>query len=180
MGPKSERKPYPFTATAKPFTMRLDEGIVTGWTDTQSGVFHRFHKRVLVRKGETFSYSKKRGFILNGRPVRLVTYPGKKLVYKVGWAAKKIRMAVFPEGKSWIAADTRSYNVSQGSNALEAMKNLISTLRFQEEMTRDEQKKGHKVIRWRVDRTPGTKEDMLKMEEKARKSGLLLESVEWK
>jgi len=177
---KAIKKPYPFTATAKPFTMRLDEGIVTGWTDTESGVFHRFHKRVLVRKGETFSHTKKGGFVLNGKPLRIVTYPGKKLVYKIGFVAKKIRMAVFPEGKSWVAADTRSYNVSQGKDPIEAIKHLIEMLRFCDEMQQDEEKKGHQVVRWRVDRVPGAKGDMLKMEQKARKNGLLLESVEWK
>lgn len=177
---KSMRKPYPFTATTKPFTMQLEEGIVTGWTDTENGVFHRFHKRVLVRKGETFSHSKKSGFVLNGKPLKIVTYPGKKLVYQIGWTAKKIRLAVFPSGKQWIAADTRSYNVSQGKDPLDAIKSLIVTLRFCDEMQRDEEKRGHQVVRWRGDRVPGAKGDMLKMEQKARKNGLLLENVEWK
>lgn len=172
-------KPYPFVASDRPFKLQIEVGTLTGYLREKTDTFHRFTRPLPLKKGDVFSYTKGR-VILNGKTVSQATYPGKKRIYKIGWAAKKIRLAVFPEGKSWIAADTRSYNVSQGSDPLEAIKNLINTLKFEDEMQKADEKKGRKVVRWHVERTPGTKKDMLEMEKKATKKGLLLEAVEWK
>lgn len=175
---KETKKPYAFTATKKPFTMGLGEGQVDSHSD--GSYYGRFTKPVLVKKGDCFMWDGRRGFTLNGKPCPVKCYPKKKMVYKIAWAAKKIRLAVYPEGRHWIAADTRSYNVSQGSDALSAIRNLISTLQFEDLMQQKEEKRGHKVVRWHVERTPGTKAEMLKMEERALEHGLLLDGVEWK
>lgn len=172
-------KLFTFVAGRKPFKMQIEEGVLTGYVNEKADTFHRFTRQILVKKGDVFSYSRGK-VILNGKTVDQATYPGKKRVYKMGWAAKKIRLAVFPEGKHWIAADTRSYNVSQGNEPLEAIRNLIETLKFEDQMQKADQKKGRKVVRWHVERTPGTKREMIEMEKKAAKQGLLLAGVEWK
>lgn len=171
-------KPYAFVASKTPFKMQLEVGSLTGFVDERKDLFHRFTRPVLVKKGDTFSFTKGK-VILNGKPLKQRAFPGRRRVHKIGWAAKKIRLAVFPSGKHWIAADTRSYNVSQGNDALEAIRHLMDTLRFEREMQKDLERKGKTVVRWHVERTPGTKADMLRMEKQAKEKGLLLESVEW-
>lgn len=172
-------KPYPFVASKDPFKMQLEQGLLTGFVDEKKDIFHRFTRPILVKKGDTFALARGK-VILNGKPVQKRTFPGRRRTYKIGWAAKKIRLAVFRADKAWIAADTRSYNVSQGNDPLQAIRNLIETLRYEREMEQDLKKKGKRVIRWHVERTPGTKKDMREMEKKAKKAGLFLSGVEWK
>jgi hypothetical protein len=172
-------KPYTFVADTKPFKMQLEEGSLTGYVNEKTDCFHRFTRPLPLKNGDVFSYTRGK-VILNGKVLGQATYPGKKRVYKIGWAAKKIRLAVFQDGKHWMAADTRSYNVSQGSDPLQAIKSLFLTLRAEDEMAKDLRRKGKQVIRWHVERTPGTKKELLNIEKRASKRGLLLDGVEWK
>lgn len=171
-------KPYPFVASEREFKMQLEVGSLTGYVDDEKDTYHRFTRAILVKKGDVFGFKKGTPY-LNGKPIGQRTFPGKRRQYKIGWAGKRIRLAVFPSGKHWIAADTRSYNVSQGDTAIEAMQSLILTLKAEKEEELELKRQGKKVIRWHVERTPGAKKELLEMEENAKNKGILLESVEW-
>lgn len=184
----SKKKPFEFGARigGKPFKVQIDlkQGhVVTGLYDDD--YYYRFTRPVPVVKGDIFSAAPGKGLILNGKLVpRNIVKPKKKMTIKMGWAPEKLRIAVFyePEGKAppWAAMDTRGYWIGCGRSAQEAIKCLIDTVRFTEECERDEKKKGHGVVRWHVERTPGTKKELLDAEKKARKTGFILDGVEWR
>lgn len=171
-------KPYEFVVSERGFKMQLEVGSLTGYIDEKKDLFHRFTRAILVKKGDFFILKKGKPY-LNGEQITKRTLPGRRRQVMIGWAAKKIRLAVFPEGKHWIAADTRSYNVSQGDNPIDAIRSLILTMRCERDEQKKMERKGKKVIRWHVERTPGAKAELLEMEKKAKGKGLLLAGVEW-
>lgn len=188
-----KKEPYHFFASRKPFKVRLKEAALTGYSD--KGMAYRFRRHIPLKEGDVFFFSPKEGIVLDKKPIHVSTYPGKKLVYKIGWVPKRIKLAVFQttgrlwapgtkehnkKTSGWLAADLRGYNVGQGENPPAAVKSLILTLKAEDEMEAYERKRGHQVIRWRVHRTPGTAKEMREMEKKARKTGFVLDGVDWR
>lgn len=114
----------------------------------------------------------------------------KKAAYVIARVAKKIRIALFVErsrlwapktkehGKKcagWIAADLTSYHVAQGESMPDALHSLFETLHFTEVHVQDLRKKGHKVVRERLERRGA--DHIREMEKKAR---FILEDVDWR
>lgn len=110
----------------------------------------------------------------------------------IGWVPKRLKIAVFLEkgrlwhpghkdhGKDtsgWIAADVRGYNVSQGSDPLEAIRSLLLTCGVANEEAREEKRRGKRVTRQMHHLDPEVKKDMKEMEEKARNGGIILDGV---
>ena len=193
---KEEEKPFPFAATDKPFEVRIEPKMGTTVTGVSDGDYWMgFTKPVVVKKGDIFSYDQKKGFFLNGKIHPVNMRPRKKTAVKMGWAPKRLRLAVFfyrdkiwcpgrkDHGKrvdGWFAVDTRGYWLAQGKTALDAIKSVIYQLRATELMDREERKRGRQVIRWHVERRPGVRKELLEMEEKAKKTGFILEGVDWR
>jgi hypothetical protein len=103
---------------------------------------------------------------------------------KIGWAAKKVRIAVFPAKNAkkdniWLAVDVTSYTVSQGKGPLNALRSLIFILKAERQMELEKEKKGKKVIRWHVERMPGVRKELTEMEKYATENGIVLEGVDW-
>jgi hypothetical protein len=167
----------------KPFKVQLDQGgIVTGLSD--ENYWYRFTAPVFVKKGDSFSAAKGKGLIVNGKLVPRKFHPRRKTPVKIGWAAKKVRIAVFPSERSkkdniWLAVDVTSYNVSQGHGPLNALRSLIFQLQAERQMELEEEKKGKKVIRWHVERKPGVRKELTEMEKYAMKTGIVLEGIDW-
>lgn len=195
----NKKKPFTFGAKIgeKPFKVQIKPKygtIVTGlWDDDY---FYRFTRPVQVKEGDIFSAAPGKGLILNGQLIpRKIIQPKEKTSIKIGWAPERLRIAVFNErdriwhpghknhGKLskpyWCAADTRGYWLGTGDTAQMALKRLIEGIQFTV-IGREDQKKGHRVIRWHVERTPGVKNELLDMERKARKTGFILDGVEWR
>lgn len=183
-----KKKPFQFGARigGKPFKVQIDlkQGhIVNGLYDDD--YFYRFTRPVPVVKGDVFSAAPGKGLILNGKLIlRNIVKPKDKTAIKIGWAPEKMRVAVFyeREGKAppWVAVDTRGYWIGVGSSPQEALKRLVEIVRFTDEAEQEEIQNGHRVIRWHVERTPGTKKELLNMEKKAKKTGFILDGVEWR
>ena len=194
------RPPFIFSARIgekKPFKVQIDlkQGmVVTGLSD-RNDYYYRFTKPVPVKKGDSFSAAPGKGLILNGALVERNFRPRKRYPIKMGWTASRLRLAVFFEkdkiwrpghkdhGKdcsSWMAADTRSYWVSSGRTPVEAVRNLLVQIKATDAMDREERQKGRKVVRWHVERTKGTRKELLGMEKQARKTGFILEGVDWR
>lgn len=195
------KKPFTFGAKigGKPFKVQIKPKhgtIVTGlWDDDY---FYRFTRPVQVKEGDVFSAAPGKGLVLNGKVVlRRIIQPKGKTPIKMGWAPEKLRVAVFPDRDRrysrrlkrftkklgdpyWCAVDTRGYWIGTGKTPQEAMGRLISSVQFTEDMEVEDRKKGHRVIRWHCERTPGTKKELLGMEQKARKAGFILDGVEWR
>lgn len=111
----------------------------------------------------------------------------------IGWVPKRLKIAVFFErgrlwspgrkdhGKptsGWIAADVRGYHVAQGDDALAAIRSLLLTCAFTNEMANEERKKGMKVTRQMLHLQADVKRDMREMEKKAVKTGIILDGIE--
>jgi len=198
---KSDKKPFTFGARvgAKPFTVQIDlksGHVVTGLYDDD--YYYRFTRPVPVVKGDVFSAAPGKGLILNGKLIpRKIVLPKEKTPIKMAWAPEKMRIAVFWERDRvyskklkrftkkfhdpyWCAMDTRGYWIGTGKTPQEAMSRLFSTVKFTEQMEKEDRKKGHRVIRWHCERTPGTKEELLDCEKKAKKTGFILDGVEWR
>lgn len=196
-----DKKPFTFSAKigGEPFTVRISPKygtVVTGLYD--DSYYHSFRRHVPVKKGDVFSAAPGKGLIVNGTLIpRAIIKPKHKQPMKMGWAPEKLRLAVFwdqgfvwsrklkrftkqKEDPYWCAMDTRGYWIGTGKTPQEAMSRLISTIKFTEEMATEDRKKGHQVIRWHVERTPGTRKELLNMEKKARKTGFILDGVEWR
>jgi len=199
---KPSKKPHTFGARIgeKPFKVKINlkQGhIVTGLSDTKNDYYYRFTKPVPVKEGDVFSAAPGKGLILNGKLVPRSFMPKKRYDIKMGWAPEKLRVAVFNErdriwsrrtkkftkqfGKPyWCALDTRGYWIGTGDTVQAALKGLIESVQFTEEMQKEDEKKGRKVIRWHVERTPGTRKELDECEKKARKNGFILDGVEWR
>lgn len=183
-----KKMPFQFGARVggKPFKVQIDlkQGhIVNGLYDDD--YFYRFTRPIPVVKGDSFSAAPGKGLILNGKLIpRNIVKPKGKTSIKMGWAPEKLRMAVFYEPEKntlpWVAADTRGYWIGVGRTSHEAIKQLIEMISITDDLEKEERKKGHQVIRWHVERTPGTKKELLDMEEKAKKTGFILDGVEWR
>lgn len=200
-GRGDKNKPYTFCARVggKPFKVQIKPKygtVVTGlWNDDY---YYRFTRPVQVKEGDIFSALPGKGLILNGKILlRKIIRPKRKTAIKIGWAPEKLRIAVFAErdeiwsrrakkptgryGKPyWCAVDTRGYWLGIGDTVQVALSRLIEQLKFTELMAKEDQKKGHRIIRWHVERTPGTRKELLGMEKKARKTGFILDGVEWR
>jgi len=197
------KKPFVFVATigAKPFKVQIDmkQGMVVTGLGDKNDYYHRFTKYVPVKKGDVFEAAPGRGLILNGQLVECNLRPRKRYPIRIGWVPKRLRLAVFFErdriwhpghkdhGKlepaekgSWMAADTRGYWVSGGKTPVEAVRNVLFTIKATDLMEREDRQKGRKVIRWHVERTKGTRKELLEMEKAARKTGFILEGVDWR
>jgi hypothetical protein len=179
-----EKKPFTFSARigGKPFKVQLNrECHVTGLSDDK--YWYGFTAPVVVWKGDVFSADSE-GLIVNGKLIERNFRPRKKIGVKIGWAAKKVRIAIFPselvkKHGIWIACDVTSYNMAQGKGAFNALRSLIHVLKGEQILHREAEMKGKKVIRWRVDKLPGVRQDLAKMEEKAKKEGMILDNVDW-
>jgi len=193
-----KKKPYGYSARIKPFKLEIDfkqGAAVTGFWDIKNDTLSRYTKHVPVKKGDVFYHDPKRGLVLNGKPVPVKVMPPRKIDSKIGWVPKRLRIAVFYEKDKlwnpghkdhgrrcdgWLAADTRGYWVSQGETALEAIRNLIDLVRITDQLEEEDRRKGLRVIRWHVERTKGTAKELREMERKARKTGMILEGVDWR
>jgi hypothetical protein len=195
------KKPFEFGARVggKPFKVRLNlprGHVVTGLSD-KNDYYWRFTRPVPVKEGDIFSAAPGKGLILNGRLVPRNFMPKKRYDIKMGWVSEKLRVAVFsdrdeiwnrrtkkPTGRFgkpyWCALDVRSYWIGTGDTVQVALKRLIESVQLTEEMHKEETKKGRRVIRWHVERTPGTRKELNACEEKARKNGFILDGVEWR
>jgi hypothetical protein len=198
---KPDNKPYSFGAKigGKPFKVQITPKhgtVVTGLYDDD--YYYSFRRHVSVKEGDVFEAAPGKKLMLNGELVRrAIIKPKHKTPMKMGWAAEKLRIAVFwacdPQWSKklkrftkkmgdpyWCAMDTRSYWIGTGKTPQEAMSRLIESVKFTELMEKEDRKKGHRVIRWHVERTPGTRKELLDMEKKARKTGFILDGVEWR
>lgn len=198
---KNDKKPYSFGARigGKPFKVEISPKYGTVVSGLFSGsYFYSFRQPVHVKEGDIFEAAPGKGLILNGKLIpRSIITPKRKTTMKVGWAPKKLRLAVFWEqdhlwskrlkrftkkmdAPYWCAIDTRGYWIGTGKTPQEAMNRLIESLKATEMMEKEDLDKGHRVIRWHVERTPGTRKELLDMEKKARKTGFILDGVEWR
>ncbi len=96
----------------------------------------------------------------------------------INWASKRLRVALFIDGEHWIAADLRSYWVAQGKTPVEAIRALIFIIRASEILQKEDEKKGHKVIRWKCYKK--AQDHIIHMERRAKKDGLILDGVDWR
>lgn len=195
------KKPFTFGARigGKPFKVQIKPKfgtIVTGLYDDD--YWYRFTRPIVVHEGDIFSAAPGKGLILNGKLIsRKIIKPKEKTTCKMAWAPEKMRIAVFWERDRlwskrlkrftkkmgdhyWVAMDTRGYWLGTGKTPQEAMSRLFSTVQFTEQMEEVDRKKGHRVIRWHCERTPGVREEMVDCEKKARKTGFILDGVEWR
>src|SRR3990172_7924139 len=195
------KKPHTFSAAigGKPFKVQIDlkKGmVVTGLSDRKEDYYYRFTKPVPVKEGDVFSAAPGKGLILNGKLIPRNILKKKRYEIKMGWAPKKLRVAVFserdeiwdqhtkkPTGRFgepyWCAMDTRGYWLGTGDTVQVALSRLIDQVKFTELMAKEDEKKGRKVIRWHVERTPRTTKELDECEKKARKNGFILDGVEW-
>lgn len=196
-----KKKPFTFVSTTKPFKVEIDlkQGMaVTGYSEDRDGVYYYsgFTRPVVVKKGDVFRHDLKKGFILNGKPHPVNMRPAKKSGVKMGWAPKRLRVAVFTErdeiwnrktrkftgkyGKSyWCAMDTRGYWLGTGENVETAIRRLLEQVQFTQIMDKEERQKGVKVTRWHVERQKDVRGTLREAEEKAKKTGFILEGVDW-
>lgn len=191
-------KPYAFAAQYnKSFKVEIDlkqgmcvDGIVKG---KEFKYFFRFTRPVPVKKGDVFKAAKN-GIILNGKLVpRNIIPPKGKTISKVGWVAKRLRVAIFPDrdrlydhkakkflnkwGKPyWTACDLRSYQVGCGDTLIEALRDLIEHCVITNDLAEYEKKKHGAVIRDR--HTLLAKDEIEEMEGQARRKGIILDGVE--
>lgn len=196
-----DKKPFTFSARIghPPFRVQIKPkygAIVTGlWDDEYS---YRFTRSVPVKEGDVFSAAPGKGLILNGQLVpRTIIKPKQKTTMKMGWAPEKLRIAVFVDRDQqysrrlkrftkkfgdpyWCAVDTRGYWLGTGNSPQMALKRLVEQVKVTEDMENEDRKKGHRVIRWHVERRPGIRKELLGMEQKARKTGFILDGVEWR
>lgn len=200
MEPK--KKPYEFGARIgeKPFEIKIDlkQGhVVTGLSD-KNDYYWRFTRPVPVKKGDIFSAAPGKGLILNGKLVPRRFLPKRRYDIKMGWAPEKLRVAVFQERDQiysrrlkkftkkfdkpyWCAVDVRGYWIGTGDTVQVAVKRLLDQVQFTELMHKEEEeKKGRRVIRWHVERSKGVRKELDEMEKKAKKTGFVLEGVEWR
>ena len=185
-----KKKPYAFTATAKPFTVQIEmPSAISGYT---VGNRHAsFYKHIPLKKGDTFRLAKD-GVLLNGVLVERAARPPKEIVWKVSWVANRLRVAVFQDRDRiwsrrlkkftkkfdkpyWTACDLRSYHIGCADTITEAVKNLIRQAQATNLCAEEEKAKGHSVIRWRCLLEP---KEMKEMETKAKKTGFILDAVE--
>jgi hypothetical protein len=199
---KKKNKPFVFVATKKPFKVQIEPKygtVVTGYSEDRDGVsyYSRFTRPVVVKLGDTFHQDSKKGFMLNGKPHPVNMKPAKKQHIMMGWAPKRLRVAVFLDrdrlwnrktkkftkklGKPyWCAVDTRGYWLGTGDDVQTAVKRLLQQVQFTQLMDKEERQKGVKVIRWHVERGPDVRKDLKEFEEKAKKTGFILEGVDWR
>jgi hypothetical protein len=197
----SEKKPHTFVSTTKPFKVEIDlkQGmLVTGYSENRDGVYYysRFTRPVVVKKGDVFQQNPKKGFILNGKLHLVNMKPAKKQGCKMGWAPKRLRVAVFTErdpiwnrktrkftgkyGKPyWCAMDTRGYWLGTGVDVETAIRRLLQQVQFTQLMDKEERQKGVEVTRWHVERQKDVRETLREAEEKAKKTGFILEGIDW-
>lgn len=196
------KKPHTFGARKKPFRVQINlkQGmVVTGASEDRKGISYwaRFTKPVPVKEGDVFSYDSERGFVLNGKPHPVNMRPFKKQGVQMAWAPKRMRVAVFKErdriydrrkkkftkrfGKPyWCAVDTRGYWLGTGDTVEVAVNRLLDQVQVTELMHKEEEKKGVRVIRWHCERQPDVRKEMLEDEKKAKKTGFILEGVDWR
>lgn len=183
-------KPHTFCAREKPFTIELDKPCtINGIWD--GDLRASFYNPIPVKKGDTFKMASG-GVLLNGKFVPRRSRPLKKMTYQVSWVAKRLRVALFLEkdqiydrkkkkftkryGKPyWCAMDLRSYHIGCHENLATAIKNLFMQCQATNLCAAEEKAKGFKVVRWRCLLKP---EEIKECEEKARKTGFILEGVE--
>lgn len=116
----------------------------------------------------------------------------KSKAVKIGRVAKRMRLAVFQDRDPiysrrlkrftkrfapphWTAFDLTSYHVGCGKDAAEAVRRLIAQIHATLFIIADEEAKGVKVIQWDV---PLPEKEAKDAEDKAKKNGFILESVE--
>lgn len=168
-------------------------GAVTGYRLKEDDRQFRFREPVPIEKGDRISFRRGRGVCVNGvwsRP-KADRWAPKQCV--IGWVARRLRVAVFFERgrlyapgrkdhnrptSGWIAADLRSYHVSQGDTPLAAIRSLILTVRANEELAAQERRKGRRVIRERVNLR--AQDHIAEMESVARKRGMIIDGVDWR
>jgi hypothetical protein len=180
-----EKKPFEFAARigAPAFKVMLDrECHVTGLSD--ENYWYGFTSPVVVWKDDVFYAVKGNGLMVNGKLVERNFRPKKKMGVKIGWAAKRVRIAVFPSELAkkhgiWIACDVTSYNMAQGEGPFNALRSLLHVLKGEKILHQEAEMQGKKVTRWRVDKLPGVRQELAKMEEKAKKEGMILDGVDW-
>lgn len=185
-------KPHTFTATSKPFTVKLGiQCLVTGYT-VPGDRGASFYRPIPVKKGDTFKSAPGKGIILNGKLVERKARKLKKMVYRVSWVASRLRVVAFKTrarlwdrkkgrptkkfGKPyWVAYDVRSYCIGTDALLQKAINNLLIHCQYTNLMAAEFRAKGHRVIRWRC---LLTKAEIKKFEKLARKDGFILEGVE--
>lgn len=195
-------KPHTFSATRKPFKVQIDfknGAVVTGYSEERKNriyYYSRFTTPIVVTKGDVFYMDPKKGFILNGIPVHVNMTPAKKCPVKMAWASNRLRVAVFLErdrvwskrakkftkkmGKPyWVAMDTRSYWLGCGEDVQTALVRLLQQLQFTQLMDKEERQKGVNVIRWHCERQKDVRATLKEAEEKAKKTGFILEGIDW-
>lgn len=104
--------------------------------------------------------------------------PAKRV--KIAWVPKRLRLAVFPERKQWIAADLRGYRVAQGESPLDAIRTLLWTCGAANALAAEQRAKGRRVIRWRLLHgawRASARQHIRQMEALAKKSGCILDGV---
>lgn len=198
---KEEKKPHTFSGRIgeKPFKVQIDlprGHVVTGLSD-KNDYWYGFTRPVPVKKGDVFSAAPGKGLILNGKLVPRNFHPKRKMDVQMGWAPRRLRVAVFQERDRvysrrlkrftkrfekpyWCATDVRGYWIGTGDTVEVAIKRLIDQVQFTELMQKEEEKKGRRVIRWHVERSADVRKDLRQMEAKARKNGFILEGVDWR
>lgn len=185
-----KKKPHGFTARNEPFKVQIKiPSAVTGYTEGEK--YASYYRPIPVKEGDVFKVAPG-GIILNCTFVPRAARPLRKMTWKVSWVAKRLRMAVFQErdrlwskktgkftkklGKLyWTACDLRSYHVGCADSVDQAIKNLILQCQATNLGAEEERAKGNSVIRWRC-LLP--KNEVAEMEEKARKTGFILDGVE--
>lgn len=184
------KRPYGFTAAEKSFTVQLDMPcMISGYRKGDS--YASFYRPIPVKKGDTFRAVDGK-VVVNGAVVDRVSRPLKKIIWKVSWVAKRLRIAVFQDrdpiwdkrtrkptkklGKPhWTACDLRSYHIGCGKTVTEAVNELILHCQADNLSAEEERVKGNSVIRWRCLLPPN---EVKEMEAKAKKTGFVLDGVE--
>ena len=153
---------------------------------------YRLSYPVYAEKGAKVVVHPKKGVEVNGVFFKRKVRAWKPKGCVIGWVPKRLKIAVFFErgrlwhpghkdhGKDtsgWLAADVRGYNVGQGDDPLDAIRSLLLTCGMNNEMAQQEKRKGLKVTRQMHHLDPEVQKDLREMEEKARKTGIILDGV---
>lgn len=177
----------------KPFKVWPKEAVVSGFRYGKR--LFRFTRAVPVKKDDVFQYIKGVGLKVNNILVKTRAKPWTCKAVQISWVAKKLRVALFqdrdeiwnqrtkkPTGRFdkpyWSAIDLRSYHVGCGDTPTSALKALILQVKCTEDMAREARTRERKrVIRWRCLLSP---KEIREMEDKARKTGLILGDLDWR